>query len=100
MKERLLQVETSLTLNIQDLHTQYEVWGGENDYFHQNVFPQERIAELEDQMESRAESRRGSQSELRGERRGGDLVLSVTDLQHNFNKVKSYEAEILEQTRK
>ena len=27
MKERLLHVETSLTLNIQDLHTQYEVWG-------------------------------------------------------------------------
>ena len=52
---------------------------------------------------SRPGSRRGSQSELRRERRGGagsDLVLSVADLQENFNKVKSYEAEILEKTNK
>ena len=48
---------------------------------------------------SRLESRRGSRSDLRGER-PSDLVLSVTDLQQNFNKVKSYEAEILEQTNK
>ena len=73
---------------------------------------QERIAELEIQMESRPGSRpssrsgsrpasvRGSQSELRREKRGADLVLSVADLQENFNKVKSYEAEILEQTNK
>ena len=64
------------------------------------MFYQERIAELEDQMESRTESRRGSQSELRGERRGEDLVLSVASLQQNFNKVKSYEAEMLEQAKK
>ena len=49
---------------------------------------------------SRTGSRRGSQTELRRERRGADLVLSVTDLQQNSDKVKSYEAEILEQTNK
>ena len=51
---------------------------------------------------SRRESRRGSQTELRREMPGAgpDLVLSVADLQQNFNKVKSYEAEILEQTHK
>ena len=64
------------------------------------MFYQERIAELEDQVESRTESRRGSQSELRREKRGEDLVLSVANLQQNFNKVKSYEAEMLEQAKK
>ena len=58
------------------------------------------MAELEDQIERRLESRRGSQSELRRESRGEELVLSVANLQQNFNKVKSYEAEVLEQTKK
>ena len=55
---------------------------------------------MEDQIERRLESRRGSQSELRRESRGEELVLSVANLQQNFNKVKSYEAEVLEQTKK
>ena len=58
------------------------------------------MAELEDQIERRLESRRGSQSELRRESREEELVLSVANLQQNFNKVKSYEAEVLEQTKK
>ena len=55
---------------------------------------------MEDQIERRLESRRGSQSELRRESREEELVLSVANLQQNFNKVKSYEAEVLEQTKK
>lgn len=58
------------------------------------------MTELEDQIERRLESRRGSQSELRRESREEELVLSVANLQQNFNKVKSYEAEVLEQTKK
>ena len=50
-------------------------------------------------MQDRLDSRRSSVKDLRRQKKD-ELILSVANLEQNFDKVKSYEAEALEQTNK
>ena len=90
MKERLLHVETSL-------QTQYEVRLQQSGDIQELAF-QERITELEEEYQERLDSRRSSRSSINDLKRQKreKLVLSVSNLEENFDKVKSFEAELLE----
>ena len=54
---------------------------------------------MEEELQDRLDSRRSSVKDLRRQKKD-ELILSVANLEQNFNKVKSYEAEALEQTNK
>ena len=94
MKERLLHVETSL-------QTQYEVRLYQSGYIQELAF-QERITELEEEYQERLDSRRSSRSSINDLKRQKreELVLSVSNLEENFDKVKSFEAELLEKNKR
>ena len=54
---------------------------------------------MEEELQDRLDSRRSSVKDLRRQKKD-ELILSVANLEQNFDKVKSYEAEALEQTNK
>ena len=59
------------------------------------------MAEIEEELQDRRISRRSSISsnDMRRQRKE-ELILSVANLERNFHKVQSYEAEILEKSKK
>ena len=59
------------------------------------------MAEIEEELQDRRISRRSSISsnDMRRQRKE-ELILSVANLERNFHKVQSYEAEILERGKK